>query len=145
MADKKPIVGIDLGIDPEYLEGVVKQTVIASVSEGLLGKEELAKQVINTVLSTHVDSRGRMSSYRSDPTMLEYLVNKAVKEAAQKALEEAADEMMQVQVKKILKRKLAEEGTQDAMCNAMFECMMGSLENTYRTNIDIKFEADKSY
>lgn len=144
MADKKPIVGIDLGIDPEYLEGVVKQTVIASVSESLLSKEELAKQVINTTLSTRVDKYGNVSSYRNDPTLLEYLVNKAVKEAAQKALEEAADEL-QVQVKEVLKRKLAEEGTQNAMCNAMFECMMNSLESTYRTNIDIKFEADKSY
>lgn len=144
MADKKPIVGIDLGIDPEYLEGVVKQTVIASVSESLLGKEEIAKQVINTVLSTKVDSQGRASTYNRDKTMLEYLVNKAVRDAAHKVLKETADEM-QEQVKEVLKCKLSEKGTQDALCDAMLKCMLGSLTSTYRTKVDIKFEADESY
>lgn len=27
--NKKPLVGIDLGIDPEYLENVIKTTVIS--------------------------------------------------------------------------------------------------------------------
>lgn len=139
MTDKKPIVGIDLGIDPEYLEGVVKKTVIASVSQSLLGKEELAQQIISTVLSTRVDSSGRASTYRHDKTLLEYLVNKAVRDAATKALEEAADEM-QEQVKKVLKCKLAEEGTQDAMCDALLKCMLGSLRYSYKTEVDISFE-----
>ena len=33
--NKKPIIGIDLGIDPEYLEGVIRQTVNASIAEAL--------------------------------------------------------------------------------------------------------------
>lgn len=139
MNDKKPIVGIDLGIDPEFLEGVVKKTVITSVSQSLLGKEELARQLINTVLSTRVDSQGQVSNCGYDKTLLEYLINKAVKDAATKALEEAADEM-QGQVKKVLKRRLAEKGTQDAMCDALLKCMLGSLESTYKTKVDISFE-----
>lgn len=141
MENKKPLVGIDLGIDPEYLENVIKQTVTASIAEGLFGKEELAQQLIGYVLNTSVDREGRVSTYSGDKnhTLLKYLTEKAVKTAAQEALAEAADSIKD-QVKKCLKKKLADEATQDDMCAAMLQSLFCSLDNTYKTNISVNFE-----
>lgn len=141
MENKKPLVGIDLGINPEYLENVIKQTVNASIAEGLFGKEELAQQLIGHVLNTEVDANGKVSPYRhnNDRTLLKYLVDNAVKAAAQEALAEAADSIKD-QVKRCLKKKLAQESTQDAMCDAMLQSLFCSLDNTYKTNISVNFE-----
>lgn len=139
--NKKPLVGIDLGINPEYLENVIKQTVTAGIAESLFGKEELAQQLIGHVLNTTVDANGRVSTCRcdSDRTLLKYLVDNAVKTAAQEALAEAADSIKD-QVKKCLKKKLADEATQDDMCAAMLQSLFCSLDNTYKTNISVNFE-----
>lgn len=146
MENKKPLVGIDLGIDPEYLENVIKQTVNASIAEGLFGKEELAQQLIGYVLNTKVDDRGRVSTYSCDRdrTLLKYLVDNAVKTAAQEALTEAADSMKD-QVKECLKKKLADKSMQDDMCDAMLQSLLRSLGNTYKTNVSINFERNKEW
>lgn len=44
-----------------------------------------------------------------------------------------------------LKKKLAQESTQDAMCDAMLKSLLDNLASTYKTNISFSFEREKEW
>lgn len=97
--NKKPIIGIDLGIDPEYLEGVIRQTVNASIAEALGGKEAVASEIIHSVLTTEVDAdTGRVPRYNTTKTVsiIEYYTRRVIREQAQEILEEVVENICDV-------------------------------------------------
>lgn len=133
------IVGVDMHVDPDYLEKVVHQTVLAGVSAALNGKDEIVSQLVHDVLTTKVDKRGKISSYPkdNDQTLLEYLVRKELKSVA---LEEVENEVEKARPK--LKRKIREEikkeSTTDKLVESFLNAVTDAVGNSWRCSI--KFE-----
>ena len=125
MNDKSTsIVGVDMHVDPDYLEKVVHQTVIAGVSAALNGKDEIVSQLVHDVLTTEVDSQGRISGYRrdNDQTLLHYLVSKELKSVA---LEEVKNEVETARPK--LKRKIREEIKKESTTDTLVASFLNAI------------------
>lgn len=139
MADKN-ILGISMGIDPDYIEGIIRETVSATIAEALMGKEEFAKTLINEVLDTKVNKNGEVSKWSSenDRTTLQYLVSKAVNDTAKEAINECMEDM-KPQLKKIITISLEQKKTKDALAEAFLDSIENSLADYWRSNISFSF------
>lgn len=140
MADKN-IIGINMGLDPNYVEGIIKETVSATIAEALMGKEEFAKTLINEVLDTKVNRDGKVSKWTNDNdrTTLQYLVSKAVNDAAKEALNECMEDM-KPQLKEVIILALKQKKTKDALAEAFLDSVTGAIASCWRSNISFSFD-----
>lgn len=140
MADKN-IIGINMGIDPSYVEGIIRETVSATIAEALMGKEEFAKTLINEVLDTKVNKNGEVSKWSGDnnQTTLQYLVSKAVNDAAREALNECMEDM-KPQLKEIIILTLKQKKTKDALAEAFLDSVTSAITSCWRSNISFSFD-----
>lgn len=140
MADKN-IIGINMGIDPNYIEGIIRETVSATIAEALMGKEEFAKTLINEVLDTKVNKNGEVSKWPgdNDRTTLQYLVSKAVNDAAREALNECMEDM-KPQLKEIIILALKQKKTKDALAEAFLDSVTGAIASCWRSKISFSFD-----
>lgn len=141
MADKKPILGLDLNIDDDYLGECVKQTVIAGIAEALNGKNEVTSQIVNMVLSQKVDKHGRISGWSSDntQTVLEYYVSKAIREVAEDEVKRAMEEA-RPQIAEAMRRELGKTKTIDKLVAEFAKDMVNSCTNYWHATLGITFE-----
>lgn len=140
MADKN-IIGINMGIDQNYIEGIIRETVSATIAEALMGKEEFAKTLINEVLDTKVNNKGEVSRWASDNdrTTLQYLVSKAVNDTAREALNECMEDM-KPQLKEIIIIALKQKKTKDALAEAFLDSVTRSITSQWSSNISFSFD-----
>ena len=137
---KKPIIGIDMGIDPDYLDGVVKSTVAASVSESLLGKEELARQLVLAVLERKVNPRdGKPSTYSDSISLIDYLMNKTVKDTANAVIVEELERMKEP-VREMIRETLATKKAQNAICDALMDVMDNNIKSHWGIDFTVEFK-----
>lgn len=141
MADKKPILGLDLNIDDNYLAECVKQTVIAGIAESLNGKNEITSHIVNAVLSQKVDKRGRVSGWSSDntQTVLEYYVSNAIREVAEEEIKRAMEEA-RPQIAETMRRELGKAKTIDKLVAEFAKDMVNSCTNYWHATLGITFE-----
>lgn len=135
------IIGLNLGIDDNYLAEVVKQTVIAGISESLNGKNEIVSQLVHDVLNLKVDKTGKVSSWERDNniTLLEYHVRRAINDVAKEEIAQAI-EKSKPKIRKAIKNELCKEGAMDNIAAAFVSKLTSEITNGWRTNIEINFE-----
>lgn len=140
---KKPIIGIDLGIDPEYLEEVVRQTVCAGIAEALGGKDAVASEIVHEVLNSRVDNDGNVIgkgnyTYDRGTPIIEYYVRKVVKKEAATYVSEMM-EKYRPQIRDAIAKELGDQ----LFTNDLAEKFVGALVNEtmkdWRCNIDVSF------
>ncbi len=141
MADKKPILGLDLNIDDDYLGECVKQTVIAGIAEALNGKNEVTSHIVNAVLSLRVDRNGYVSKWSSDnsQTVLEYYVSNAIRDVAKEEIKRLMEEA-RPQIAETMRRELGKAETVDKLVASFAKDMVDSCTNSWRTSLGITFE-----
>lgn len=140
---KKPIIGIDLGIDPEYLEGVIRQTVCAGVTEALGGKEAVASEIIHSVLNTKVDAEtGGIPRYSSTKkvSIIEYYTREVIREQAKEIVKEVVEEQ-RGNLKKIIKKTINDEATLGRMAESFIDSVLNET-NCYRPYFEVRFEKE---
>lgn len=112
---RKRIVGIDLGIDPDYLEEVVRQTVSAGIAEALGGKDAVASEIIHSVLNQKINKHGElvtegMSAYNREGAVpiIEYYTTKIVRQCAKEMVAEIIEERRD-EIKAAIKKAMKEQ------------------------------------
>lgn len=141
---KKPIIGIDLGIDPEYLESVIRQTVSAGIAEALGGKEAVASEVIHSVLNTEVDAEtGKIPQFRTSKkvSIIEYYTRQVIREQAKEIVKEVVQEQ-RGNLKKAVKKAINDEATLGKMAASFIDSMLNET-NYYRPHFEVTFEKER--
>ena len=135
------IVGLDLNIDQDYLADAVKQTVIMGISESLNGKNEIVSQIVKMVLTTKVDKTGKISSYSSDNkyTLLEYYVQKMIKEVTAEEMQKIVDEHRD-DITKAIRSELAKKVNYSKFVDAFIDNVSSAVSNSWCPRIEIKFD-----
>lgn len=146
MATSKPIVGLDLNVDDNYLAECVKQTVIMGISEALNGKNEIVSQLVKSVLETKVDKNGNISSYGSDNryTLLDIMTRKAIIEVAKEEFGKIVEES-RPRIAKAIRAELEKKETMGDLTAAFLNAIEKELHCSYRMNVDIEFTKDKDW
>lgn len=88
------MLGIDLNVDNEYMEQVVKDTVLLGISEALEEKNHITQNLVEAVLNIKVDEQGKpaRASYDQKYTLLEYHVRKLIEEETKGQIKELLEE-----------------------------------------------------
>lgn len=140
MASKEAL-GMSLNISQEYIDNLTKDLLTESLIETLDAKESFVSEIIKNVLSTKVDNKGKVSSYNSDNkyTYLEYLVNTMIKEEFLSITQEVMT-VRRNEIREAIRKHLNEKATLDKFYEAFFSTVLDSLDNIYRTTINVSFE-----
>ena len=135
------IIGLDLNIDQNYLADAVKQTVIMGISESLNGKNEIVSQIVKMVLTTKVDKTGKISSYSSDNkyTLLEFYVQKMIKEVTAEEMQKIVDEHRD-DITKAIRSELAKKVNYSKFVDAFIDNVSSAVSNSWCPRIEIKFD-----
>jgi predicted transcriptional regulator len=138
------IVGLDLNIDQNYLENAVQQTVIMGIAEALNGKNEITSQIVKCVLSQRVSEKGTVSTYDRDNkySLLEFYVRKALEEETRAVLKQMVEEK-RPEIHEMIRKELSKKTTLNKFCNSFIDAVQGSLDNYYRTKIEVLFDKPK--
>lgn len=139
------VLGLDLKIDKDYIGKCVEKVVEAGMIEALDMKNQFANECVKTILRTKVDSQGRPSTNNWDKdTLLEYHLRKVLGDSVKEELLLVMEEN-KPQIRELIKNELKRKSTLDKFVKSFFTNIETTLENSYRTKIDIKFEEIKEY
>lgn len=142
---KNNILGVDLKIDQEYIGRCVEEVVKAGMIEALNMKDNIAEQCVKTILTQKVDENGNPYSgyYEKDKlNLLEYHLRKAVEECTKEEIKTAFQEKKE-DIKVLIRKELSKKGTLDRFVSSFFTNIHDTLERSWATKIDIKFEEIK--
>jgi hypothetical protein len=139
--NNKSIIGLDLNIDQDYIAEAVKQTVLMGISESLNGKNEIASQLVNMVLSVKVDEKGKVSDYEryNKYSLVEFHVRKLIEEEARNTIEEVVEENREV-IKAELRKAINNKKFTNEIVAAMTNGMIDSMNDKYKTSISISLD-----
>lgn len=147
MAEKKPIVGIDLGIDPEYLEECVRQTVCAGIAEVMGNGDAVASSIVSAVLEARVDSDGRViteGGYRYDrgTPIIEHYVQKVVRKEAASYVAEML-EQYRPQIRDAIAKQLGRRQFANDLAEKFMAALVDTTTSDWRCKVDVSFEKPK--
>lgn len=140
---RKRIVGIDLGIDPDYLEEVVRQTVSAGIAEALGGKDAVASEIIHSVLDMRVDERGNPVKkgdwgYKGGTPIVEYFAVDIIRKEAASLVAEIV-EQKRPQIREAIAKQLGSKAMIGELAEKFVAALVGSATNDWRCKIDVAF------
>lgn len=134
------ILGVDLKIDQKYIENCVKEVVQASMTEALGSKNEIVSEVVNELLKTKVDKdNGRVStsSWGTEPLIDHYLRESIIEVVKQTIKTEI--ELRKPELEKLIKNELNKKSNMQKFVDSFINNTTETLENSWRTKIDISF------
>lgn len=135
------ILGVDLKLDQEYLAKCVKELVQTSMVDALDSKNNIVEGAIKHILNTKVDSKGQVnsSSYYNDTPLIEYTVKTAIVELTKEVINEEIIQKKDI-ISEMIKREINKKSNMTKFVDSFINNTAKTLENSYRTNININFE-----
>ena len=140
---EKNLMGMSVQLDQEYIKNLTKEIIKQGMIE-TLGNENLVGAIVSEVLNKKVNENGEVSSYRYDNkySMLEYLINKELKEQVVEIAKEILEEKKPA-IRESIKKEMQKKATMDKFVSAFYSSVIDNLSNQYCTKISINIEDEK--
>lgn len=146
MAENNNLMGLNLSVNSELIADAVRETIIASIAEGLNNKDAIIHEFVNSVLTDRVlvENGERPRGYSSEKTCsrLEYTIRKAIMGIAQEELTNMIEEQKPV-LRELIRKEFAKKNVQSGLVQMFMDSMKSTIEYPYRTKINIDFEKDR--
>lgn len=142
---EKDMVNLGVGVSKDLIENAIKEVVMSSILSSI-NNELFVKSIVDSVLGVKVDkSDGKptTSSYNSVP-YLDYVVSKEIKELVKdeiKAMFAEKENDFRTAIRKAIQSKKFINSASEKM----LEAIMDSVQNPYKTKIEIEFDKDDEY
>lgn len=140
-------MGMSLQLDTEYIKNLTKEIVKQGMVE-TLGNENLVGAIVSEILNKKVDEYGNVvtSSYTKSKPMLQYLVDKELREQIVEIAKEAIEEKKPA-IREAIKKEMQKKATIDQFVSKFYSSIIDNLRSSYRTqiNVNIESENDKYY
>ena len=144
---EKNLMGMSLQLDTEYIKNLTKEIVKQGMVE-TLGNENLVGAIVSEILNKKVDEHGNVatSSYTKSKPMLQYLVDKELREQIVEIAKEAIEEKKPA-IREAIKKEMQKKATIDQFVSKFYSSIIDNLSSSYRTqiNVNIESENDKYY
>ena len=136
-------MGMSLQLDTEYIKNLTKEIIKQGMVE-TLGNENLVGAIVSEILNKPVDENGKVatSSYSRSKPMLQYLVDKELREQIVKIAKEAIEEKKPA-IREAIKKEMQKKATIDQFVSKFYSSIIDNLHSTYRTQININIESEK--
>ena len=143
----KNIFGIDLNVDKDYLSGIVKQSVMASVAQALTDgdKDCVTQGIVNAALSLQVRRENGAIAGDYDIrnnracSLLEYHVRNAITEAFKEELKELVQQKKE-DFRKLLIKAINSRKHQENLVEAFLASMVENCSYVDRASVNIEFK-----
>ena len=146
MAENNNLMGLNLSVNSELIADAVRETIIASIAEGLGNKDAIIREFVNSVLTDRVcvEDGSRPQGYRNEKTCsrLEYTIRKAITEVAKEELMNMVEEQKPV-LRELIRKEFAKKNVQSGLVQMFMDSMKDTIAYPYRTKINIDFERDR--
>lgn len=140
-------MGMSLQLDTEYIKNLTKEIVKQGMIE-TLGNENLVGAIVSEILNKKVDEHGNVvtNSYSKSKPMLQYLVDKELREQIVEIAKEAIEEKKPA-IREAIKKEMQKKATIDQFVSNFYSSIIDNLHSSYRTkiNVNIESENDKYY
>lgn len=144
---EKNLMGMSLQLDTEYIKNLTKEIVKQGMVE-TLGNENLVGAIVSEILNKKVDEHGNVvtNSYSKSKPMLQYLVDKELREQIVEIAKEAIEEKKPA-IREAIKKEMQKKATIDQFVSKFYSSIIDNLHSSYRTqiNVNIESENDKYY
>ena len=144
---EKNLMGMSLQLDTEYIKNLTKEIVKQGMIE-TLGNENLVGAIVSEILNKKVDEQGNVvtNSYSKSKPMLQYLVDKELREQIVEIAKEAIEEKKPA-IREAIKKEMQKKATIDQFVSNFYSSIIDNLHSSYRTqiNVNIESENDKYY
>ena len=144
---EKNLMGMSLQLDTEYIKNLTKEIIKQGMVE-TLGNENLVGAIVSEILNKPVDENGKVatSSYSRSKPMLQYLVDKELREQIVEIAKEAIEEKKPA-IREAIKKEMQKKATIDQFVSKFYSSIIDNLDSSYRTqiNVNIESENDKYY
>ena len=138
---------MSLQLDTEYIKNLTKEIVKQGMVE-TLGNENLVGAIVSEILNKKVDEHGNVvtNSYSKSKPMLQYLVDKELREQIVEIAKEAIEEKKPA-IREAIKKEMQKKATIDQFVSNFYSSIIDNLHSSYRTqiNVNIESENDKYY
>lgn len=140
---EKNLMGMSLQLDTEYIKNLTKEIVKQGMVE-TLGNENLVGAIIGEILNKKVDENGNVAtnSYTRSKPMLQYLVDKELKEQIVEIAKEAIEEKKPA-IREAIKKEMQKKATIDQFVSNFYSSIIDNLHSSYRTKINVNIESEK--
>jgi hypothetical protein len=131
---------VNLSISKEIVNPIVEAKIKAAVIEAMGGTDLLINKVVDQVLNQNVGHDGKISQYSSDnkSKWIDVVVTNQIRESVKVAMAEILA-TRQEDIKAAIMKQLSSKKGIEAFAQALLSGY--KLDDKYKTNIDIKFEA----
>lgn len=140
-------MGMSLQLDTEYIKNLTKEIVKQGMVE-TLGNENLVGAIVSEILNKKVDENGNVTTslYSRAKPMLQYLVDKELREQIVEIAKEAIEEKKPA-IREAIKKEMQKKATIDQFVSKFYSSIIDNLHSSYRTqiNVNIESENDKYY
>lgn len=144
---EKNLMGMSLQLDTEYIKNLTKEIVKQGMVE-TLGNENLVGAIVSEILNKKVDEHGNVVTnlYSKSKPMLQYLVDKELREQIVEIAKEAIEEKKPA-IREAIKKEMQKKATIDQFVSNFYSSIIDNLHSSYRTqiNVNIESENDKYY
>ena len=139
---EKNLMGMSLQLDTEYIKNLTKEIVKQGMVE-TLGNENLVGAIVSEILNKKVDEKGNVvtSSYSRSKPMLQYLVDKELREQIVEIAKEAIEEKKPA-IREAIKKEMQKKATIDQFVSKFYSSIIDNLHSSYRTKINVNIESE---
>ena len=146
MAENNNLMGLNLSVNSELIADAVRETIIASIAEGLGNKEAIIHEFVNAVLTDRVlvEDGSRPRGYSSEKTCsrLEFTIRKAIMEIAKEELCNMIEEQKPV-MRELIRKEFAKKNVQSGLVQMFMDSLKDNITYPYRTKVNIEFKKDR--
>lgn len=139
------LMGLNLSVNSELIADAVRETIIASIAEGLGNKEAIIHEFVNSVMTDRVlvENGERPRGYSNEKTCsrLEYVIRKAIMEIVREEMINMVEEQKPV-LRELIRKEFAKKNVQSELVQMFMDSMKGVIEAPYRAKINIGFERE---
>lgn len=131
---------MSLNLSADMIKPIVEKTIQANVLSALNGLEGVVADMVNAVLTTKVDSSGKISNYSGDNrySWIEINLNKRIKELVEEEVKKQIDESAEA-IREAVRKQITSKAGSNAVAKAVVDGLIGSFEKSWNSRIEISF------
>jgi len=132
---------ISLSINKEIVTPIVEAKIKGAVIDAMGGFENIANDVIDAILRTKVDKDGKVnpSSYYNNQDFIDVLMSNQIKTAVMDEIRAQVQSSSQT-IKTAIVNQLKTKKYQTGIATALLNCLIGTFESDYTSNITISLK-----
>jgi len=131
---------VSINVSPEVVKPIIEAKIQAAIVDQLCQEKKLVQAVVEQVLYGKVDSDGKPSRYGDGMSYIQWVVERAVRQATMRAVDEVIV-LQQEEFKKAVSLALTRK--RGAIAENFISSLLTNAGHAWKTKVDVQFMPEK--